>query len=127
MTFSLSPGQVTLLLGKSGSGKTSLLRCIAQIESEYAGHISYLGQSLAFLTPKKRCQIVGYVSQSYGLFPHMNVFHNCAKSLSQLINLNKLEIKAKVMNLLDQFGVASFIHSYPYQLSGGQRQRVALA
>lgn len=126
-TFTAHPGQVTLLLGKSGSGKTSLLRCIAQIEKEYSGQITYLGKPLTSFSPKQRCQILGYVSQSYGLFPHMNVFRHCSQPLSMLTNWKKSTIKDKVMDMLKQFGIGEIAEAYPYQISGGQQQRVALA
>ena len=126
-SFTAPLGQVTLLLGKSGSGKSSLLRCIAQIEKEYSGQVTYLGKPLDSFPPKKRCQILGYVSQSYGLFPHMTVFRNCAQPLSQLTNLDKSRVKEKVLSMLKQFGIEELCNAYPYQISGGQQQRVALA
>lgn len=118
--------QITLLLGKSGSGKTSLLRCIAQLEKKYTGEIEYLGKPLKALTPKERCAIIGYVSQSYGLFPHMTVFKNCAQPLSNK-NFTRSEIEQSVTEMLKQFGIANLANAYPYQLSGGQQQRVSLA
>lgn len=122
-TFAAGPGRITLLLGKSGSGKTSLLRCIAQIEKEYSGEITYLGKPLASFAPKERCQTLGYVSQSYGLFPHMTVLRNC----TQPLRLNKSEAKEQALNMLKQFGIEELADAYPYQISGGQQQRVALA
>ena len=59
ISITIFSGQVTLLLGKSGSGKTSLLRCIAQLEKEYSGEINYQKQSLKNLSPQKRCQLIG--------------------------------------------------------------------
>lgn len=126
-TFTAQPGQVTLLLGKSGSGKTSLLRCIAQIEKEYSGQITYLEKPLTSYSPKKRCQILGYVAQSYGLFPHMSVFQNCAQPLMISSKIKSYEVQEKVMNMLEQFGIKELASAYPYQISGGQQQRVALA
>ena len=127
VSFTARPAQVTLLLGKSGSGKTSLMRCLAQIESTYTGQITYCTTPLASLPPKKRCQLVGYLAQSYGLFPHMTTFAHCAKPLSILKNWSRSVIKAKVMDMLEHFGVSALASAYPYQMSGGQRQRVALA
>jgi polar amino acid transport system ATP-binding protein len=127
VSFTAHPGQVTLLLGKSGSGKTSLLRCIAQIEKEYSGNVTYFGKPLASLKPKKRCQILGYVSQSYVLFPHINVFRNCAQPLALSTDWNKAMIKEKVLEMLKQFGVDQLTDAYPSEISGGQQQRVALA
>lgn len=127
VSLKVLPGQVTLLLGKSGSGKTSLLRCIAQLETEYSGEISYLNTPLQRLSPKVRCETLGYVAQSYGLFPHMNVFRICAQPLALQKQWSKAKIQKEVMEMLKQFGIEELASSYPYQLSGGQQQRVALA
>lgn len=127
LTFTAHRGQTTLLLGKSGSGKTSLLRCIAQIEKAYLGEISYLGKSISSYSSKERSKLLGYVSQSYGLFPHMNVFRNCAQPLSMQTRWNRVQIEEKVLNMLEEFGIRELAKSYPHQISGGQRQRVALA
>lgn len=98
--------RITLLLGKSGSGKTSLLRCIAGLET-YQGKI---------YSPS-----VTYVSQAYTLFPHMTVRENCLQPL----RLNN--IKTPIEPILDSLDMLAYIDAKPYQLSGGQQQRLALA
>lgn len=127
ISFEFPIHKITFLLGKSGSGKTSILRCIAQIERGYAGWITYRNQSLDSLSAQKRSQLIGFVSQGYGLFPHMNVFKNCAQPLSNLPFLSPSKIKERVEQMLCQFGIERFAHSYPHELSGGQQQRVAIA
>ena len=102
------PGQITLLLGKSGSGKTSLLRCIAGLES-YQGTI---------VAPP-----LTYVSQAYTLFPHLTVFENCAQPLRLQNNFSSSRIESTLAAL----DMLPYINSKPSQLSGGQQQRVALA
>ena len=69
--------QLTLLLGKSGSGKTSLLRCIVQLEQAYQGTITYYNRDIRTILLKDRAGIFGFLSQSYSLFPHLTVRHNC--------------------------------------------------
>ncbi len=127
ISITIFPGQVTLLLGKSGSGKTSLLRCIAQLEKECSGEVSCQKQTLKNLSPKRRCQLIGFVSQSYELFPHMTVFQNCAQPLSKQKFLSNLEIKEEVTAMLKKFDIEPLAKRMPHQLSGGQRQRVAIA
>ncbi|MCB1084997.1 MAG: amino acid ABC transporter ATP-binding protein [Chlamydiia bacterium] len=127
VSFSAWAGQVTLLLGKSGSGKTSLIRCVAHLENEYAGQVTYSGEPLAALSPRKRCKVLGYVSQSYGLFPHMSVLKNCMQPLLQQGQMSKREVKDKVMEIFKKFGIEAIANAYPGQISGGQKQRVALA
>lgn len=119
--------KITFLLGKSGSGKTSILRCIAHLEKKYNGEITYDNQSLKSYSLKNRSKIIGYVPQSYDLFSHMNVYKNCAQPLMNLYSLSKNEIKSKVEKILSLFDIEKVAYSYPYELSGGQRQRAAIA
>lgn len=124
-TFPL--GRTTVLLGKSGSGKTSLLRCIAQLEPDYTGEILWGTGTLKKLTPKERSQLLGFVPQSYALFPHMTAFDNCARPLCTLHGYSKMEAKATVDELFAFLDIAKYASSYPQELSGGQQQRVAIA
>ena len=120
-------GKMTLLLGKSGSGKTSLLRCIAQLESRYEGMISFSDQPIHRLLQKDRCKLLGSVSQSYGLFPHMNALDNCTRSLRIFLNCNESEAQERVRKMFAFLAVEKGALSYPHELSGGQQQRVAIA
>ncbi len=120
-------GRITLLLGKSGSGKTTILRCIAQIEQEYTGEITFDNLPLCTLSPQERCQILGFVFQAYGLFPHMTVFNNCAQPLANLNILKRVERNERIERLLKIFEIDSLAGAYPHELSGGQQQRVAIA
>ncbi len=118
---------ITFLLGKSGSGKTSILRCIAHLEKKYNGEITYDNQELKSYSFKKRSKIIGYVTQSYDLFSHMNVYKNCAQPLMNMFSLSKNEIKTKVEKILSTFDIEKVAYSYPCELSGGQKQRAAIA
>src|SRR3989338_6668667 len=115
-------GRITLILGKSGAGKTSLLRCLGQLES-YKGGIFFQGKCLKKMSPQERRSIVGFVFQSYALFPHMSVLENCIQPLRLL---QKKDPSLEAIRLLETLGLASLLNSYPYELSGGQQQRVAL-
>lgn len=127
LSLNISKNRVTLLLGKSGSGKTTLLRCIAQLETQYQGEISYQGQSINQLSPKQRCQIIGFISQSFPLFPHMNILNNCANALRVLFGIKKKEAYAQVREILHRLDIEKLALSMPSQLSGGQQQRAAIA
>lgn len=124
--FEIPRSAVTLLLGKSGSGKTSLLRCLAQLESRYVGEIDYAGASVKELAPKERCRLIGFVSQSYALFPHMTALDNCTQPLT-LLGYSKKEAQEKAKAHFAFLGIEGLAGSYPHELSGGQQQRVAIA
>ncbi len=127
LSLNIPKNRVTLLLGKSGSGKTTLLRCIAQLETQYQGEISYQGQPISQLSPKQRCQIIGFISQSFSLFPHRNILDNCANALRVLFGTKKKEARAQVMEILHLLDIEKLALSMPSQLSGGQQQRAAIA
>ncbi|GJD98196.1 ABC transporter ATP-binding protein [Methylobacterium isbiliense] len=123
-------GSVVCLLGRSGSGKTTLLRSIAGLEEPYRGAIRIDGRPVydagarVNLPPEKRD--LGFVFQSYALWPHRTVFENVAYGL-RLRREGKAEIAAKVQTALDGVGLGALAARYPSQLSGGQQQRVAIA
>ena len=119
--------EIVLLLGKSGSGKTSLLRCLAQIESSYQGEISLNGEPLVSLPSKRRGQSIGFVPQTYALFPHMNTLENCRRPLRIVLGLEQKEATARAKEMLGSLFMEPWTESYPHELSGGQQQRAAIA
>ena len=127
LSLNIPKNRVTLLLGKSGSGKTTLLRCIAQLETQYQGEVSYQGQPVKQLSPKQRCQTIGFISQSFPLFPHMNILDNCANALRILFGAKKKGAYAQVKEILCLLDIEKLALSMPSQLSGGQQQRAAIA
>ena len=127
ISLEVPEGKITLLLGKSGSGKTSLLRCIAQLEDGYQGEISYENIPLYRMSSQKRCQCIGFVPQAYGLFPFMNVLENCIHPLNKVLRLSKSESYDKICEIFKTLDIFQLIHSFPHELSGGQQQRVAIA
>ncbi len=127
ISFESAPEEITLLLGKSGSGKTSLLRCIAQLEAISEGTISYFGRSLSSLSPNERCQAIGFVPQFFSLFPHMTVLENCIHPLRRLFKMSKHKATDLAKERLSSLSMESFEKAYPHELSGGQKQRVAIA
>jgi len=129
VSFEFTKG-ILSLLGPSGCGKTTLLRCIAGLEVPDEGSI-YIDDKLqtsigeAVLVPPYSREI-GFVFQSYALWPHMTVYKNVAFGL-KLRKLPEKEIRKKVEAALDLVGLPNLGQRYPSQLSGGQQQRVALA
>ena len=119
-------GQITILLGKSGSGKTSLLRCLACVEKPNSGEIIFDSESLLDMPFKQRCKSIGFVPQFFSLFPHLTVLENCIRALIDILRQPKEEAIEKAMDALRKLGMDGFATSYPYELSGGQQQRVAI-
>lgn len=130
MNVEIGDRESVVLLGKSGCGKTSTMRCIAGLEQPTAGRIT-IGDTVVFdaeaginLPPNKRN--VGMVFQSYAVWPHMTVFENVAYSL-KIQGIGKTEIKQRVHEVLELVGLEDFASRGASMLSGGQMQRVALA
>lgn len=118
---------ITLLLGKSGAGKSSLLKCLAQLEKGYQGTICYDDALLNRETPSRRARLLSFIAQSYALFPHMTALDNCAQPFQLLFNETRDFARHKAKETLGQLGMEKYGDSYPQQLSGGQQQRVAIA
>ncbi|HEY8315268.1 MAG TPA: TOBE-like domain-containing protein [Gaiellaceae bacterium] len=124
VSIEVESGSLTALLGPSGSGKSTLLRVIAGLEQCDAGEVFISGKEATALTPQKRG--VGFVFQHYAPFTHMTVWDNVAFGLS-IRRRPKVEIAARVDELLELVQLSGLGRRYPSQLSGGQRQRMALA
>jgi len=126
LSFSLARGQIGCLLGASGCGKTTVLRCIAGFEPITHGTILINGVEVArpgWQTSLEKRRI-GMVFQDYALFPHLDVAGNIAFGLRTMA---RSERAARVGELLDVIGLSESAGRFPHELSGGQQQRVALA
>lgn len=124
VSFGIEKGKLVGLLGPSGSGKTTILRMLAGLEKQDEGDVIIDGKKVNALTPDQRK--IGFVFQSYALFPYMTVYDNIAYGL-KVQKRDKGFIKNRVHELLDLVGLPGVEKRYPNQLSGGQRQRIALA
>jgi molybdate transport system ATP-binding protein len=130
MRFSSESGKTTVILGESGSGKSTVLRLIAGLLHPDKGHFvlndeTYVDTAQHFeLPPQERP--IGYVFQEYVLFPHLSVFDNVAFGLS-MQGVHKKEIRKLVGEALEQVHLVGYDDRRPRQLSGGQQQRVAIA
>ena len=127
--FSVNKGDIICILGSSGSGKSTMLRCINQLETQSCGKIFFHGSELG----KKQKEIneyrskVGMVFQSFNLFNNMTVLKNCMEGTQKVLHLPKKKAFERAIENLKAVGMAPFINAYPSQLSGGQKQRVAIA
>jgi ABC-type polar amino acid transport system ATPase subunit len=122
-------GEVVSLIGPSGSGKSTALRCINGLESIDSGRVVVDGETVDPQSPtifRLRSRI-GFVFQSFNLFPHLRVIENITLAPTKVLKKPQAECQAKAYELLDQIGLPDKAQSYPFELSGGQRQRVAIA
>ena len=124
INFDVAEGESLVLLGASGSGKTTILRVIAGLEKPDTGEVILHGKNVTNLPARERG--VGVIFQSYALFPKMNVEQNVGYGL-RLRGVSKKEIKAKVDELIELVNLQEHRKKNPSQLSGGQQQRVAIA
>ena len=120
----INPGELFFLLGASGCGKTTLLRCLAGFYIPEEGRIYFGEREVTRLPPHLRN--TGMMFQSYALWPHMTVAENVAFGLEER-KVPKPEIKRRVGEMLESVHMSAFADRRPPQLSGGQQQRVALA
>ncbi len=129
VSFDVMPGQVVAIIGKSGSGKSTALRCINRLETIDGGRITVCGQSLdsAQLDLRRLRREVGIVFQSYNLFPHLTVAQNVSLALRKVRKKSAADAAGICARVLQQVGMADKAEAYPEQLSGGQQQRVAIA
>jgi len=130
VSFSLEKGQVLALIGSSGGGKSTLLRCLNFLETPDEGEILVGGKQLLAGSEeeiRKNRLHFGLVFQNFNLFPQYTVLENVTLAPS-LLKLDAPEtIREHAVNLLTKVGLSQKINAYPYQLSGGQQQRTAIA
>lgn len=124
ISFDVAEGEVLVLLGASGSGKTTILRIIAGLEMPYTGKVVLHGRDVTDLPARERG--VGVIFQSYALFPKMTVEKNIGYGL-RIRKRKRKEIRETVKELLQLVQLEEHRKKYPSQLSGGQQQRVAIA
>ena len=130
VNFNLHGGEVIALTGPSGCGKSTMLNVIGLLLEPNDGTVKLLGDDVTRLTEKQRSDIrrkqAGFIFQSFNLFPVLTAYENVAYPLV-LNGLRKNDCYDRVMDALDNVGLAEFAGQYPDNLSGGQRQRVAIA
>ncbi|WP_316980152.1 amino acid ABC transporter ATP-binding protein [Shumkonia mesophila] len=129
VSFTVEEGEVVALIGRSGSGKSTMLRCINGLEHIQEGEIIIGDHRITAQSKDLRAlrQDVGMVFQSYNLFPHLTIAENIALAPRVVKKMKKAEIDPLVDASLKRVGLLDKKWSYPDELSGGQQQRVAIA
>jgi putative ABC transport system ATP-binding protein len=130
VSLSLQAGEFVALLGESGVGKSTLLNCIAGLDSADSGRVAVAGTNLATLDESGRARLrrrhLGFVFQAFHVLPHLSVADNVALPLL-LLGQGGDAGRKRVATLLDAVGLGALAQRMPAQLSGGQLQRVAIA
>ncbi|MGN0490787.1 amino acid ABC transporter ATP-binding protein [Ruminococcus sp.] len=121
-------GDVMVVIGASGSGKSTFLRCLNRLEEPTGGKIYFEGTDIT--DPSVNINIhrqkMGMVFQQFNLFPHMTVIKNLTLGPIKLLKKSKADAEKRAMELLERVGLADRATAYPSQLSGGQKQRIAI-
>lgn len=123
-------GQVIVVIGPSGGGKSTLLRCLNRLEEPTSGQILFEGTDLMSLSEKQLDQMrtkMGMVFQNFNLFPNLTVLDNLRLAPQKVKRQSKEEATKKAQQLLERVGLADKSDAYSDQLSGGQKQRIAIA
>lgn len=122
-------GQVVVVCGPSGSGKSTLIRTVNRLEELDRGSIEFGGESVhaRSLEVNRFRSRIGFVFQSFNLFPHMSVLENVALAPVMVLKQDRRQVESRAHALLSRVGLGDKAGSYPSQLSGGQQQRVAIA
>ena len=135
LSLTVDRGEVAAIIGPSGGGKSTFLRCLNGLESFQGGSVTVDGRRVdAGMTPSSRsvalreiCRSVGMVFQGFNLFPHRTVLQNVVEAPIHVLRLSPEHAERRARDLLERVGLADKLHAMPRQLSGGQQQRVAIA
>lgn len=130
VSLSIEQGEFIAIIGKSGSGKSSLLNIIGFLDKDFDGEYTFDGHPTRKLNEKKleqlRLQNIGYIFQQYNLINEYNICENIEIPLAYR-NIAKKVRRVEVSKLLEQVGLSDKFDKYPYELSGGEQQRIAIA
>lgn len=127
LNLEVKDGEILCIVGQSGGGKTTLLRCISRLEKIDGGQILIDGQVFDPYTNENNDSVIGVVFQEYNLFPHLTVLQNVTLAPTMVLKKKKEIAENEAKNLLNGLALEGKEGLYPFQLSGGQKQRVAIA
>ena len=129
INLTVKKGEVISIIGSSGSGKSTMLRCVNLLETPTDGRILFEGKDIADKSMKLsqyRAKVV-MVFQQFNLFNNMSVLANCTIGPRKVLKMKKAEANDVAMKYLELVGMSAYVNAKPRQLSGGQKQRVAIA
>ena len=127
LSLDVNTGEIVSIIGPSGIGKSTLLRCICGLEKIDEGEIIINEKRLSIEIAKSANLAVGMVFQDYNLFPQYSILDNITLPLIKVLKITKIEATEIAKKILLQMHLLEKINSYPYQLSGGEKQRLAIA
>lgn len=130
VSLNLYEGEMKVLIGPSGGGKSTLLQCMNYLITPDRGHIELAGMHVDPSKPAELCrfrQQVGMIFQDFNLFDHLCALENVSIALRKVRGMSRKDARERGMSELDRVGLADKGHLYPAELSGGQKQRVSIA
>lgn len=127
VNLTVAKGEVISVIGSSGSGKSTMLRCINLLEEPTGGTISYKGEDIRKLDLSKYRAEVGMVFQQFNLFENMTALENCVKPQIKVLGRKRDEAESIARGFIEKVGMTAYVNARPRQLSGGQKQRIAIA
>ena len=127
VNLTVNKGEVISVIGSSGSGKSTMLRCINLLEEPTGGVIKYKGDDILTLNLSKYRTQVGMVFQQFNLFDNMTALENCVKPQVKVLKRKRDEAEKIAKKYIEKVGMSAYVNARPSQLSGGQKQRIAIA
>lgn len=127
VNLSVNRGEIISVIGSSGSGKSTMLRCINLLEKPTGGTLKYEGEDIMTLNLSNYRTHVGMVFQQFNLFENMTALENCVRPQITVLKRKRADAEKTAREYIEKVGMSAYINARPSQLSGGQKQRIAIA
>ena len=125
--LNVKKGEIISVIGSSGSGKSTMLRCINLLEEPTGGNIYYKDENITTLNLSRYRAAVSMVFQQFNLFNNMTALENCVRPQIKVLKRSRAEAESIAREYIERVGMSAFVNARPSQLSGGQKQRIAIA